>query len=84
MLSEAKIVIGAKQDEYVILPVTVLATLTNMQINKSKITWGKTTHKGISMLLVDGKPAREPVDGRQLVRHTDKFGLTEIAYAEGP
>lgn len=83
-LSEAKIVIG-RYDEYVTLPVTVLATLDSLKMSfgerKVSLRWSKecADKEGtVSHLLLDKRAAREPVDGLFLYRTTDKTGITTL------
>ncbi len=90
MLSEAKIVVGKHWDEYLVLPITVLAELEKLSMAYQRrrvrelviLSWSKKTKQGLSVLLVNGKPGAEPVDGRWLQRSIDKHGLQDFSFID--
>ncbi len=85
MISEAKIMLGEHRDEYIVLPVTLLCSLTTMRIAcgkiERKLSWTKP-FKGTQWLLVDGEFAFESRDNTCLRRDTDRYGLRSISYGE--
>lgn len=88
MLSEAKIAIGRDINDYIVLPITVLAKLKKasfVDINTLEptiLSWSKKTKAKTSLLLVNGVPATEPTDGKWLQRCSDGYGLTDFSFID--
>lgn len=88
MLSEAKIVVGPDINDYFVLPITVLAKLKKLSyvnidtLELVTLSWSKKTKEGLSVLLVNGKPGAEPVDGLWLQRSIDKHGLQDFSFID--
>jgi hypothetical protein len=87
MISEAKIRLGKHQDEFLVLSLTLLDKLQDMQLNvdiKNRVRIRRTRDKirvywqdgkgGRSYLMVNEVPARDLIDNLMLERTADSHG----------
>jgi hypothetical protein len=89
MISEVKLLVGQDINDYVVLPITLLANMSKLDLKVGKratqLSWTKQDDAGVSWLELRHKKnatfAREPIDGLHLKRTTDRYGLRSFEWS---